>query len=219
MKLWIFILLILVAAGGGTAGYYQTRGVELQKENRELRAALAKIPQDPEWKTYEDSFLSFDYPVTLCGTSWASDEDKEGKKNDQDYCQGEWSVELRPDPNGSPSDVPPQTAQRGSAVHIFNPGIAFGEFGGSIKIRSITKEEFDGKVASLGRVLPNVIDEKGTSYYPKKNVEGYPGPVDYYYMTNSTKTRFIEIVNHFPNTYSRYMERLLRSITILPAAS
>lgn len=178
---------------------------QLEKlQNQTTTPTEEKNSNEPQWLTYNDQDISFQYPKTLCGTSWQ-------KEWDTYSCDKEWKVERTKSGYSSSDYAGGEKDPVGAYIQIMPSYSSFGfEFGGDIQIIFISKEKFNENISD--KSLQQQTTQKGYKVYIEKGVEGYPNKIDNFYLTNGSK--YIVISNNFPDRYPKYFSFLLNSIEL-----
>lgn len=172
------------------------------KLNQTTTPVEEKDSNAPQWLTYNDQDISFQYPKTLCGTSWQEEWDTR--------CDEEWEVE-RTVGHYSSNNYTGGEKDPAVYIHIIPSYSTFGfEFGGDIKIIFVSKEIFNKDISN--KSLQQQITQRDYKIYTEKGIEGYPDKIDNFYLTDGSK--YIVVRNNFPDRYPKYFLFLLDSIEL-----
>jgi len=176
-----FLQYKIISLTADTLEIEKVTGEEISGNN-----VFPKTPgSNPEWKTYSDGKITFQYPKTFYGTNW------------QEYWEnvkpaGEWNIEkqynnilILPDGNSLASEY---------IVDIISY-IKESEFKSAIKNPKAKKEE---SIKSDYEIY--VIREASENS-------------NYYYISDK-KGNYIKISNYFQNQYHKYTRYLLESLKI-----
>ncbi|MDD3498437.1 MAG: hypothetical protein PHH24_02950 [Candidatus Moranbacteria bacterium] len=185
----------------------QSQLKELQEQTKVRQAATPleeKNANAPQWLTYKDQDISFQYPKTLCGTSWQEEWDTHS-------CDEDWEVERTKSGHSSSDYAGGEKYPVGSYIQIMPSYSSFGfEFGGDIQIIFVSKEKFDENISD--KSLQQQTMQKGYQVYIEEGITGYPAKISNYYLTNGSK--YITVSNNFPDRYPKYFSFLIDSIEL-----
>jgi hypothetical protein len=173
------------------------------KVERELYKPHEYAGISPEWLTYSDQDISFQYPKTFCGTSWQAEWDSFS-------CDQDWEVERTAGNFSSSEYAGGEKNLTGDYIQILPSYSSFGfEFGGDIQIIFVTQEKFNNGIA--GKNFNLLATDKGNKIYVPEKTNQY-GEFESYFLTNDAT--YLIINNNFPGKYPEYIKFLLESIDL-----
>lgn len=178
-------------------------GLRDKSSSVDLKSVMVSLAGEPEWLTYDDFSLSFQYPKTLCGTAWQTE-------LATGLCDSSWRVERTN--SGLSVTAGGEEDFTGEFFHIISGyKNTTSQSGSDIFIELVSKKSFETDMANQNLTLQPT--NRGYQIVVVENITRPSGKmIAKYYLTNNSK--YIIIHNSFPNRYPKYMDKLISSLIL-----